>query len=131
MRIRTLACLAVLTVVGCKENVNVIVGPPPSGTTFTPQTPLAPVGVSSVQTNVLSVNLKVDATLKVTGTAVPTRQDANFNPAVTWMSSDPTRASVSSDGTIKGVFPGTAQVRARSVADTSKYATIEVTVVAK
>lgn len=131
MRTRALVCLAALAVVACKENINVVVGPPPSDTTTHPQTPLAPVGVSSVQVNVLSVNLKVASTLKVTGVAVPTRQDVNFNPAVTWMSSDPSRASVSSDGTIKGVFPGTAQIRARSVADTSKYATIEVTVTAK
>ncbi len=130
MRTRVLACLAVLAVAACKENVNVIVGPQPDTPTH-PQMPLAPVGVSSVQVNVLSVTLKVSDTLKVIGVAVPTRQDANFNPAVTWMSSDPSRVAVSSVGVIKGIFQGTAQVRARSVADTLKYATIGVTVVAK
>lgn len=54
--------------------------------------------------------------------------DPGASPAVSWSSSDPLHATVSSAGVVTGVAPGIATITARSVADTTRSATSLVTV---
>ncbi len=119
---KTFFLLAMLSV-ACADNSETRTGPTnlvPNNNPSTPQAPLPPVTVSSVQVSTYTVALVVGHTQKVTCEAVPTRPDPSFNSACTWTSDNSFTASVSTDGTIRGIAPGFVNVVARSIADTTK-----------
>ncbi|MDY6094093.1 MAG: Ig-like domain-containing protein, partial [Candidatus Enteromonas sp.] len=81
--------------------------------------PAEPISISVNQTEItLEVGQNVFVSARVTG---------SMNKNVTWASSDPGVAMVSG-GTITGVKAGSATITAKSVADPTKTATVEVTV---
>lgn len=82
--------------------------------------------VTSVTLNKTKANVNVGKTTKLTETvATP---DNKTDKTVTWSSSDKTIATVSADGTVKGVAKGTATITATAKADTTKSAKCELTV---
>ncbi|MDY2913585.1 MAG: Ig-like domain-containing protein [Candidatus Enteromonas sp.] len=81
--------------------------------------PAEPISISVNQTEItLEVGQNVFVSARVTG---------SMNKNVTWTSNDPAVATVSG-GTITGVKAGSATITAKSVADPTKTATVEVTV---
>jgi len=73
----------------------------------------------------MSANLATGSTLALTATPVPANAT---NKAVTWASSDPTRASVDpASGVVTALLPGVATITATSVAFPSVKATIDLT----
>ena len=66
-----------------------------------------------------------DETLKVKATVTPSSADQG----VTWNSSNTAVATVQSDGTVKSISPGVAQITATSKVDNTKTASCTVTVV--
>ncbi len=121
MRIQALAFVLCLIAVGCKKEVNIL-APAESQ----PKMPVPVVGVSSVQTNISSATLKLGDSVRVIATVVPTVASSNFNGSVFWSSSNPLIVTVNGAGVAKGVAVGSAQIRARAVADTTKFATVTV-----
>lgn len=84
------------------------------------------VAVDSVSIAPATVSIAVAATSQLTATALP----SGASQAVTWSSSDPTKATVSSTGLVTGVAIGSAVITATSVSDPTKTATRNVTVTA-
>lgn len=84
------------------------------------------VAVSSVTVTPTTASIAVGATRQLTATVAPT--DAT-NKAVTWSSSDVTKATVSSTGLVTAVAAGTANISATSV-DGAKVGTSAITVTA-
>ena len=81
--------------------------------------------VANITLNPTSVSIKVGASSKVTATV-----SGVTDKSVTWASSDANIATVDGNGNIKGVKAGSATVTATLKADTSKKATVSVTVTA-
>ncbi|MCP2014837.1 uncharacterized protein YjdB [Deinococcus sp. HSC-46F16] len=86
--------------------------------------PVAPT-VSGVTLSEPALGLTVGTVRSVTATVQGT---GNFNPAVTWTTSNPGVAGVDAAGRITAVAPGTATVTATSVSDSSQRASLTVTV---
>ena len=86
--------------------------------------PAAAKAVTSVTMNKASLSLKKGESGKLTVTVSPS--DAT-NKSVTWKSSNPSVATVSSDGTVKAIAKGTATITVTS-SDGKKTATCTVTV---
>jgi uncharacterized protein YjdB len=107
--LRALACAFILTACGGGDGGTS--GPAPAVTSVT-IAPSAPVVVAGQ-------NLQLTATVAAVGGA---------STAVTWTSSDPQIVAVSLSGTITGVVPGTATVRATSVFASNISGTVSVTV---
>lgn len=84
------------------------------------------VAVDSVSIAPATVSIAVAATSQLTATALP----SGASQAVTWSSSDPAKATVSSTGLVTGVAIGSAVITATSVSDPTKTATRNVTVTA-
>jgi uncharacterized protein YjdB len=95
------------------RNIPTLVGPLPASP------------VTSVGLNKTAMALFVGASETLTATVLPA--NATYRD-VYWTSSDASIATVSSDGLVRGVTPGTALITAMSVADGSKFVTCEVTV---
>ena len=85
------------------------------------------VAVESVTLDKATLSVKVSETAPLAATVAPA--DAT-NKEVTWTSSDPAVATVSSAGVVSGIKAGTATVTVASVADPTKKATCAVTVTA-
>jgi hypothetical protein len=84
------------------------------------------VAVDSVSIAPATVSIAVAATSQLTATVLP----SGASQAVTWSSSDPAKATVSSTGLVTGVAIGSAVITATSVSDPTKTATRNVTVTA-
>ncbi|MGH8388163.1 MAG: phage tail tube protein [Pseudomonas sp.] len=84
------------------------------------------VAVTSLSIAPATVNIAAAATAQLTATALP----SGSSQAVTWTSSDPAKATVSSTGLVTGVAAGSAVITATSVSDPSKTATRNVTITA-
>ena len=134
MRTKLLAVFAVAVLASaCTDHVTNVFQP--STPTTTPTTPTAiPVAVVGVETNISAVTLKVGDTLRVS-CVVKTNVSPgpNFNSACKWESPDFSRVSTTADGTIRAIFQTPVstpvQVKARSVADTTKFGVVAVTVI--
>ena len=66
-----------------------------------------PVSVSGVSLDKTNISLVVGSTANLSATVAP---DNATNKAVTWSSSDPTKATVAADGTVTAVAAGTATI---------------------
>jgi len=84
---------------------------------------IAPAPTVNVTVSPLAANLAVGATQQFQATVT-----GSSNTGVTWSSSQPGVAAVSSSGLVTGVAPGIATIRAQSVADPSKSASVAVTI---
>lgn len=85
-----------------------------------------PGSVTSVTLDKATTGVEIGKEIKLTATvAVP---DDKTDKTVIWSSSDKTTATVSADGTVKGVAVGTATITATAKADSTKKATCQVTV---
>ncbi|WP_104991279.1 Ig-like domain-containing protein [Deinococcus sp. NW-56] len=89
--------------------------------------PVAPT-VSGVSLSHTALTLTAGGSQPVTATVEGT---GVFNPAVTWVTSDPGVAGVDAAGRVTAVAPGTATVTAISVGDPGRRASLSVTVTAK
>ncbi len=86
-----------------------------------------PGSVTSVTLDKATTDVEIGKEIKLTATvAVP---DDKTDKTVTWSSSNEKIASVSADGTVKGVAEGPATITATAKADSTKKATCQVTVV--
>lgn len=84
-------------------------------------------GVTGITLNTTAVSIVKNTTT----TIIPTVQPVNgTDQAVTFASSDETKATVDADGVVTGKAAGSATITVTSVADSSKTATCEVTVTA-
>lgn len=82
--------------------------------------------VTSVTLDKATTGVEIGKEIKLTATvAVP---DDKTDKTVIWSSSDKTIATVSADGTVKGVAKGKATITATAKADSTKKATCQVTV---
>lgn len=84
------------------------------------------VPVTSVAVAPTTASIAVGATRQLTASALPAEAGQN----VTWSSSAPGVATVSSTGLVTGIAAGTATITGRSVSDTTKTATSAITVTA-
>ncbi|WP_313740467.1 phage tail tube protein [Pseudomonas sp.] len=84
------------------------------------------VPVTSVAVTPGTASIAVGATRQLSASATPAQAGQN----VTWSSSAPSVATVSSTGLVTGVSAGTAVITATSVSDTTKTATSNITVTA-
>lgn len=84
------------------------------------------VPVASVAVAPTTASIAVGATRQLTASALPAEAGQN----VTWSSSAPSVATVSSTGLVTGIAAGTATITGRSVSDTTKTATSAITVTA-
>ena len=83
------------------------------------------VSMTGITLDTASLDLKIGDIQKLTATVAP--EDAS-DPAVTWSSSDEDVASVSEDGTVTAVKPGTATITAAGKTETDVKQTVSVTV---
>lgn len=86
----------------------------------------AAAAVTGVDVTPATASIEVDETVQLTATVSP----AAANSAVTWSSSDATKATVDATGLVTGVAAGTATITATSVADGAKTDTATITVTA-
>jgi uncharacterized protein YjdB len=86
----------------------------------------APANVQSVTVRPLAAFLEVGASVHLTATVTG---KGKIDPGVTWTSSAPTVATVSSGGDVLGVSEGTAVITAKSIANAGKLAVAAITVI--
>ena len=84
----------------------------------------AAAAVTSVDVSPATASIAVGATAQLTATVSP----AAANSAVTWSSSDSTKATMDATGLVTGVAAGSATITATSVADGAKTDTATITV---
>lgn len=89
-----------------------------------------------VQQKSVSIAVTPSVATLLVGDTLPTlvtvtRTPSTLTDSVVWQSSSPATATVSRTGVIRAIAPGTANIRAVAVADTTKSATITVTVNAR
>jgi len=70
-----------------------------------------------------SATMAIGDTLKLSATVEP----SNANQSVTWSSEDETICSVDEEGNVKALAEGTVLIKATSVSDATKFATISIT----
>ncbi len=83
-----------------------------------------PPPVTGVTISAPSTSVAIGATAQLSATVAPSA----VSQAVTWSTSEPTRASVSANGLVTALFPGTARITATSVADPSRSAFVDLVV---
>lgn len=88
--------------------------------TITPATPVPFVPVQSVKCSKGSIQIKTGECKTLSATVLPSNAT---NKSVSWKSSNPSVASVSASGTVKGKQRGTAYVIVRSNSNSAAYAT--------
>lgn len=85
--------------------------------------PKEPVDPTGVETTPKTTSVVVGATRKITATVTP----AEASQAVTWSSSDDTKATVDASGTITGVGAGACKVTAKTVNNLTAEVAVTVT----
>ena len=83
--------------------------------------------VTSVSLNRMSVSLNTNTTYQLTATITPYNAT---NKVITWTSSNPSTATVDSNGLVTGLSAGTTVITATSTDGTNKKATCIITVIA-
>lgn len=103
-----LTAMALAVIAACSSTENSNVTPPP------PPPPPGPPAVVRVDVTPATPGVWRNDTLRLSATVRLTGGGVAVNPQLTWSSSDPTVASVSTSGLVTGVIAGAAEIRATS-----------------